>query len=85
MSDETPKCFITSNFALCGYLEIKGLKYLKAELAKDRKGKYKVDFTFLDPDDKGKDLELEFRFSQEKKFRDALFYYRKIIGDLLGG
>jgi len=78
------KFFITSNFALCGYLEIKGLRYMKAEISKDRHSKYKVDFYFLDPENRGRDLELDFRFSDEKKYRDALFYYRKIINDKLG-
>lgn len=78
------KYFKTSNFALSGFLEIHGLKYVKAELTKSAKGKVKVDFWFLDPEDKGKDLEIEFRFSNEKKYRDSLFFYRKIINDLLG-
>jgi len=78
------KFFITSNFALTGYLEIKGLRYVKTEVSKDRNGKYKVDFYFLDPDKKGQDLELDFRFSDEKKYRDALFFYRKLISDKLG-
>lgn len=76
--------FITSNFALTGYLELNGLKYVKADLSKDRNDKVKVDFYFLDPTGKGRDLELEFRFSSEKKYRDSLFFYRKIIEDLLG-
>jgi len=76
--------FVTSNFALCGYLEVKGLKYIKAELSKDRNGKFKVDFYFLDRANKAHDLELEFRFSDEKRYRDALFYYRKVINEKLG-
>ena len=76
--------FITSNYALCGYLELRGLKYVKADLSKDRNGKIKVDFYFLDPRKQGQDIELEFRFSNEKKYRDALFFYRKVIQELLG-
>jgi len=83
MSDDT-HYFITSNFALTAYLEISGLKYVKSEVSMDRNKKYKVDFYFLDPDNKGNDLELEFRFSNEKKYRDGLFYYRQIINDKLG-
>lgn len=79
-----PKYFVTSNLALTAFLELKGLKYQRAELSKDRNNKVKVDFFYLDPDDKGRDLELEFRFSNEKKYRDLLFYYRKVINDLLG-
>jgi hypothetical protein len=76
--------FTTSNFALCGYLEVRGLKYVKADLSKDRKDKINVVFYFLDPNKQGQDFELEFRFSSEKKYRDALFYYKKIIQELLG-
>jgi len=76
--------FITSNLALTAYLELHGLKYVKAEISKDRNGKYKVDFYFLDPTNQGRDLELEFRFSSEKRYRDLTFYYRKIINDKLG-
>jgi len=79
------KYFITSNFALCGYLDIKGLQYVKAELSKDeRTDKFKVDFYFLDPKKEGPDLEWGFRHSDEKKYRDALFVYRKIINEKLG-
>lgn len=76
--------YITSNLALCGYLELKGLKYLTKELSKDRKGKVKVDFIFHDPENKGKDLEWEFRQSDFKKYRDYTFFYRKEIADLIG-
>jgi hypothetical protein len=39
------KYFITSNLALCGYLEVVGkLRYVKAEIRKNNKGKYNVDF-----------------------------------------
>ena len=82
--DDKKKFYITSNYALTGYLEVKGLKYIKAELSKNTKGQVKVDFVFLDPDNKGQDLEMEFRFSDEKKYRDSLFFFRKVINDLLG-
>jgi len=83
MSDED-KYFITSNFALTAFLELNGLRFVKPEVSKDRNGKYKVDFYFLDPDKKGRDLEIDFRFSSEKKYRDLLFHYRKVINDKLG-
>jgi hypothetical protein len=76
--------FVTDNLSLCGFLEIRGLKFLKAELSQGRNSKIKVYFHFLDPDDRGRDLEIEYRFSSEKKYKDSLFYYRKIINDLLG-
>ena len=84
MENNEVKYFITSNLALTGYLEVRGLKYVKADLSKDRNGKIKVDFYFLDPKNQGQDIELEFRFSNEKKYRDALFFYRKVIQELLG-
>jgi hypothetical protein len=76
--------FKTSTLSLCGFLELNGLKYVKAELTKSPKGKVKVEFYFLDPENKGSDLEIEFRFSNEKKYRDSIFFYRKIIQDLIG-
>jgi len=76
--------FVTSNFALTAFLELNGLRFVKAEVSQDRNNKIKVDFYFLDPHDKGMDLELDFRFSSEKKYRDLLFHYRKIINDKLG-
>jgi len=84
-TENKPKYFITSNLALCGYLEVVGnLRYVKAEITKSNKGKYKVDFYFHDEDGTGSDLEIEYRHSSEKKYRDSLFYYRKIINDMLG-
>jgi len=78
------KYFVTSNYSLCGYLEINGLRYLKAEVIKDHRDKIKVEFTFLDPKNRGRDLEIEFRYSPEKKYKDSLFYYRALIGEKLG-
>jgi len=76
--------FVTSNFALTAFLELNGLRFVKAEVSEDRNKKIKVDFYFLDPNSLGMDLELDFRFSNEKKYRDLLFHYRKIINDKLG-
>jgi len=84
MEEGEDKFFVTSNFALTGYLELQGLKYLKAGRSQDRKGNINVEFTFFDPEDKGRDLEIEFRHSRESKYRDNLFYYRKVINDLMG-
>lgn len=76
--------FVTSNLSLCGYLEIKGLKFVKAELGKGRRGEIVVKFMFLDPENRGTDLSHEFNFSDEKKYKDSLFNFRKVINDLLG-
>lgn len=76
--------YVTSNFSLCGYLEIQGLRFVKADISKGRNNKFKVDFYFLDPDKRGQDLEIEFRYSNEKKYKEALFFYRKKINELLG-
>jgi len=78
------KLFLTSNYSLCGYLELNGLRYLNADVVKDHRGKIKVEFSFLDPHDKGRDLELEFRHSPEKKYKDSLFFFRKVINEKLG-
>ena len=78
------KLFRTTQFALTAFLELKGLKYIKAELEQGRNGKFVVAFYFLDNDDKGKDLELEFRHSDFAKYRNFLFFYKKIISDKMG-
>ena len=77
--------FETSNLSLCPYLELNGLKYVKADLVKDPKSnRIQVKVVFLDPEQRGTELEFEFRHSNEKKYKDCLFHYRKIINDLLG-
>lgn len=76
--------YITDQFALTAYLELQGLKFAKAELSRGKNGRVKVDFYFLDPDDRGRDLEMEFRFSDVKRYRDLLFFYKRIINDELG-
>ena len=78
------KMYITGSLALTSYLELHGLKYVEAELAKGNKDKIKVLFYFLDPGERGRDLEMEFRFSPEKRYREGLFFYRKIINERLG-
>jgi hypothetical protein len=84
VDEEGKTFFVTSNFSLCGYLELKGLKFVKANLSQGKNNKIKVDFYFLDSEKKAQDLEIEFRHSDEKKYKDSLFFYRKIINDLLG-
>ena len=81
---EEPKLFKTDCFALTSYLELNGLKFSKAELSRGRNGRVKVDFYFYDEKDMGRDLEIEFRHSECKKYRDGLFLYKRIINDLLG-
>jgi hypothetical protein len=88
MSDkqEKSKFYATDMLALCPYLEIKGgLKFVKAEkVVNPKTNKVKIVFTFLDPDNRGQDLAMEFRFSDEKRYRDCLFFYRSKIQQLLG-
>jgi hypothetical protein len=79
-----PKYFITDNFSLTAFLELNGLRYVKAELTKGKNGRIVVMFWFLDPDNKGRDLEVDFRFSNEKRYRDCLFLYKRIITEMLG-
>lgn len=85
MSEEKQENFYcTDSLALTSYVELHGLKYVKSELTKGPKGKIKVLFYFLDPENKGKDLEWSFRFSDCKRYRDGLFYFRRIISEKLG-
>lgn len=71
--------FKTDNLALCPFLELNGLKYLGREIGQGKGGNLKVFFVFEDEKGIGRDLEISFRFSQEKKYRDLGFFYRSEI------
>lgn len=68
--------FVTDYYALTAYLELNGLKYIKTIYKKDNSGKLKAFFHFNDPENIGKDLEMDFRFSPEKKYKDLLHFFR---------
>lgn len=76
------KEFRTDNLALCPYLHLYGLKYLRAELGIGKADKPVVQFVFEDPRGVGRDLELDFMRSNEKKYRDMLFFFRNEIEKL---
>lgn len=76
------KTFETDNLALCPFLELHGLKYLKADLSLGKNDKPVVTFIFEDQRGVGKDLELEFVRSNEKRYRDLLFFFRNEIEKL---
>ena len=67
------KEFKTDNLALCPYLELYGLKYLRSELSLGKNDKPIVCFIFEDKRGVGRDLELDFVRSNEKRYRDLLF------------
>jgi len=76
------KQFKTDNLALCPYLEMEGLKYSHAEWGMGKNNKSKVYFVFNDEKGTGRDLEISFRFSDFKKYRDLGFFYRAEIEKL---
>ena len=76
------KEFKTDNLALCPYLDLKGLKYLRAELSIGKRDKPVVSFVFEDALGVARDLELDFIRSEQKKYRDLLFFYRNEIEKL---
>lgn len=81
MSDKI-KVFRTDSLALCPFLEMNGLKYMKSELAIGKNDKPVVCFIFEDKLGVGKDLELEFVRSDVKRYRDLLFFFRNEIEKL---
>ena len=76
------KIFITDSLALCPYLEMNGLKYVKAELGLGKYDKPVVSFVFEDPRDVGRDLELDYMRSDIKRYRDLFFFFRNEIEKL---
>lgn len=76
------KLFRTDNLALCPFLEMQGLRYSHAEWSVGRNNKSKVYFIFYDDKGAGRDLEISFRFSDFKKYRDLGFFYRAEIEKL---
>lgn len=70
------KEFKTDNLALCPYLQLNGLKYLRAELSIGKNDKPVVVFIFEDPREVGRDLELDFTRSEFKQYRDIFFFFR---------
>lgn len=74
--------FSTDNLALAPYLQMNGLKYLRAEPALGKNDKPVVNFIFEDPKGVGKDLELDFARSEVKQYRDLLFFFRNEIDKL---
>ena len=73
------KEFKTDNLALCPYLQLKGLKYLRAELGVGRHDKPVISFIFEDPYGIGLDLQLDFVKSEFKHYRDIFFFFRSEI------
>lgn len=81
MSDKV-KEFCTDSLALCPYLKMNGLKYLRAEVSIGKNDKPVVSFVFEDRLGVGKDLEQDFMRSNEKLYRDLLFFFRNEIEKL---
>lgn len=76
------KVFKTDNLALCPFLMLNGMKYLKAEIAVGKNDKPVVCFVFEDLIGIGRDLEIEFVRSDFKKYRDLSFFFRNEIEKL---
>lgn len=76
---DTSKEYRTDSLGLCPYLMLKGLRYLRAELSLGKHDKPIVVFVFEDKLGVGKDLELDFVRSDEKRYRDLTFFFRNEI------
>jgi len=77
------KEFKTDQLAVCPYILLNGLKYLRSEISLGKYDKPVVVFVFEDPHGVGKDLELDFVRSDFKRYRDTLFFFRNEIEKLM--
>ena len=75
--------FKTDQLAVCPYLLLNGLKYLRSEVSMNKYDKPVVVFIFEDIHGVGKDLELDFMRSDFKRYRDMLFFFRNEIEKLM--
>ena len=73
------KEFKTDNLALCPFLEMNGLKFLRTEVSVGKYDKPTVLFVFQDNLGQGRDLQLDFMRSEFKKYRDLMFFFRNEI------
>ncbi|OQW47346.1 MAG: hypothetical protein A4S09_04960 [Proteobacteria bacterium SG_bin7] len=73
------KEFKTDNLALCPFLEMNGLKFLRTEVTVGKHDKPTVLFVFQDNLGQGRDLQLDFMRSEYKRYRDLLFFFRNEI------
>lgn len=71
--------FKTDNLALCPFLEMNGLKFLRTEVTVGKYDKPTVLFVFQDSLGQGRDLQLDFMRSDYKRYRDLLFFFRNEI------
>ncbi len=71
--------FKTDNLALCPFLEMHGLKFLRTEVSVGKYDKPTVLFVFQDKLGQGRDLQLDFMRSDFKRYRDLLFFIRNEI------
>lgn len=74
--------FKTDQLAICPYLLLNGLKYLRAEVAMGKYDRPVVVFVFKDQYGVGRDLEIDFVKSDFKKYRDMTFFFRNEIEKL---
>jgi hypothetical protein len=70
------KVFRTDNLALAPFLLGQGLKYLGIEHSLGKNDRLVAVFLFEDPLGVGRDLQMDFMRSNEKKYRDAWFFFR---------
>jgi hypothetical protein len=73
------KEFKTDNLALCPFLEMNGLKFLRTEVDVGKNDRPTVLFVFQDNLGQGRDLQLDYMRSDFKRYRDLLFFFRNEI------
>ena len=80
---EKQKEYSTDSLGLAAYLMSKDFRFLRADLTLGRNDKPVVVFVFEDKLGIGRDLEIDYMRSPEKKFRDMLFFCRNEIEKMI--
>lgn len=73
-TEATQKTYSTRDIGLAGFLQMRGLKIIKATKSESSK----FVFVFLDPEGRGDDLELEFVNSDFQKYDSSVRGLKKL-------
>jgi len=77
--DNKIKTFETDSLALAPFLLNRGLKFMKTEVGIGKNNRKKVFFIFADPKEVGKELEMTFLHSDERRYKESTHYFRNQI------
>lgn len=76
INNDDKTAYETDNLGLAAYMALNGLEYTGTRLGVGKNEKLKVYFQFNDITGASSVLEKDFLISNEKRFRDFLFFFR---------